>query len=347
MDFTHEVDQALVDFAERKRQELSELGAEMGRFTALAQDFVRGGKHIRPAFCRAGWLAAGGAVDEPRLVYAASALEWLQASALVHDDLMDSSDTRRGKPSAHKRFEAIHAAHGWSSDARSFSTSAALLLGDLMLMWCDEMFHQSGFAAQDVLRAVHYLDLAKTEVTAGQYLDVLGQYRGHNNLESAMDVVRFKSAKYTVERPLHIGAALVSSDDHLIAQLSQVGLPLGEAFQLRDDLLGIFGDPDRTGKPAGDDLREGKQTVLIALAMLMGSAADQDAISIVLGNPESTGEQISRAQQALATSGAVAKTESMIDSLVDQAMSALDSLETEEARAELERLALAVTRRES
>ena len=344
--FTDLIDEALLKFAQSKVQDMGKLGEDVVGLINQAEDFARGGKHIRPAFCQAGWLAAGGQQNDDRLVKAAAALEWLQGSALVHDDLMDGSDTRRGKPAAHKYFANLHRENNWQDDPDAFGLSGAVLLGDLLLMWCDEMFHTSGFPADTLLAAAKYLDLAKTEVTIGQYLDVVVQFKGADDMNAAMQVLRFKSAKYTVERPLHIGAALAGGDENLIHTLSEVGLPLGEAFQLRDDILGVFGDPELTGKPAGDDLTSGKRTVLLALAAQMSSEQQKQTIGRVVGNPTATAGEIDSVRQVFIDSGAVAKTEAMIDSLVEQADRALGHLDSETARAELERLSQAVTRRE-
>src|SRR5699024_4643153 len=188
-----------------KRQAMGELGPDVEPFLDAAVRAVRGGKRLRPAFCHAGWLVAGGAPDDPGLRWAAGALEWLQASALVHDDVMDSSDVRRGRPSAHRAFQADHTGAGWTGDAESFGTAAATLLGDLLLSWCDEMFRTCALPAATQTAAAVYLDACKTEVIAGQYLDLVEQARAHGSVETAMRVVRFKSAKYTVQRPLHLG----------------------------------------------------------------------------------------------------------------------------------------------
>ena len=196
-----------------------------------------------------------------------SALELVQASALIHDDLMDRSDTRRGEPAVHRRFEARHTAGGWRGGAAAFGDSVAVLLGDLALVWSDELLHASGVAPEDLARARPVFDEMRTEVTVGQYLDLLTQATGDTSVELAGKVARYKSAKYTVERPLLFGAALAGAPPELSAAYSAFGLPLGEAFQLRDDVLGVFGDPSETGKPAGDDLREGKRTALVALAL--------------------------------------------------------------------------------
>lgn len=336
--FRTRVDQALADFVAGQRIILSPLGPDLDEFADAALGFVQGGKRLRPQFCYAGWLVAGGDPDDARLVTAAASLEWLQASALVHDDLMDGSDTRRGRASIHREFEARHGAESRFGDAVSFGTSVAVLLGDLMLSWCDEQFRGNGLPT--TADASRYLDLCKTEVVAGQFLDVAGQTRESLTVNEAMKVIRYKSAKYTVERPVHIGAALAGAGSDLIAALTEVALPLGEAFQLRDDVLGVFGDPTVTGKPAGDDLREGKRTVLIARTAELTDDAGRALLAEGLGARAG----VLPITDLMVSSGALAAVENDIARLEDQAGSAIDRLGPQ-ARAVLGPLALTATRR--
>jgi geranylgeranyl diphosphate synthase type I len=336
--FRTRVDAALTAFVERQRAVLADLGPELRPFLDAAHEFVRGGKRLRPLFCRAGWLVAGGPDDEPGLDQAAAALEWLQGSALVHDDLMDLSDTRRGRPSVHRAFEKLHRDAGLAGDAAQHGASVAVLLGDLMLSWADEQFRASDLPGTP--RAHRYLDLCKSEVASGQYLDVLAQTRPSVDVAAAMRVVRYKSAKYTVERPLHLGAALAGGSDALISALSDVALPLGEAFQLRDDVLGVFGDPAVTGKPAGDDLREGKRTVLVARAAELASPEDREALWRDLG----TTEGVDELADLIRRTGALDAVEADIDRLERRADAALDAL-PHGSRELLEPLLLRATRR--
>jgi geranylgeranyl diphosphate synthase, type I len=336
--FRTRIDAALADFVRQQRLVLADLGPDLDEFVDAAADFVRGGKRLRPFFCRAGWLVAGGDPADPRLDDAAASLEWLQGSALVHDDLMDDSDTRRGRPSVHRAFERRHRDAGLAGDSAGHGASVAVLLGDLMLSWADEQFRSSGLP--HLSTALGYLDLCKTEVVAGQYLDVLAQTRPSVGVEEAMRVVRYKSAKYTVERPLHLGAALAGAEEAMISALSDVALPLGEAFQLRDDVLGVFGDPGITGKPAGDDLREGKRTVLVARAAELGTDADRDLLARTLG----TTDGIDALRELVERTGALAAVEADIERLERQADAALDALPAG-SRKVLEPLLLTATRR--
>ena len=282
---------------------------------------LAGGKRLRPAFAYWGWRGAGGS-DGDAIVAAAASLELLQACALVHDDVMDGSDTRRGNPSAHRRFEAKHAELGGAGDAAGFGAGGAILLGDLCLSWTDEMLFASGLDAESLLRAKPVLDVMRTELMAGQYLDLVAQARGGGSVADAMTVVRFKSAKYTVERPLQLGGALAGAGPQLQEGYSAYGLPLGEAFQLRDDLLGVFGDPARTGKPAGDDLREGKRTALVALAVDRARGPQTEVLHR-LGDPGLGPDDVADLRQVLTETGAVDEVESMIDRLTAAALTAL------------------------
>ncbi|MFI5425949.1 polyprenyl synthetase family protein [Aeromicrobium sp. UC242_57] len=222
--------------------------------------------------------------------------------------------------------------------------SAAVLIGDLMLSWCDEMLTtailDSPSMSEHIGRARTYFDLCKTEVVAGQFLDVVGQTRQTVSWDEAMTVVRYKSAKYTVERPLHIGAALAGADDQPIDALSAVALPLGEAFQLRDDVLGVFGDPAVTGKPAGDDLREGKRTVLIARAHEPTDDAGRQLLRDSLG----TAEGVPAVADLIRSCGALEAVEHDISALEAAADAAIDALGPA-ARDVLGPLALTATRR--
>lgn len=325
-------------FVADQRTKLVDLGTELEPFIDAAAAFVAGGKRLRPQFCYAGWLVAGGDPNEIGIFTAAAAFEWLQASALAHDDLMDGSDTRRGKPSIHRAFEARHRDGNGVGDAAQFGRSAAVLLGDLMLSWSDELFRNCGLDNVDA--GAVYLDLCKTEVVAGQYLDVVGQTRPEFSVADAMRVVRFKSAKYTIERPLHVGASLAGAGDELLATLSAFGLPLGEAFQLRDDLLGVFGDPAVTGKPAGDDLREGKRTVLIARTAERTDDAGRELLRRGLGNDE----HITQLCELISSTGAAQAVEDDISTLERQAEQALETLDGS-AQIHLQDLLLKATRR--
>jgi geranylgeranyl diphosphate synthase type I len=337
----------LAAFLDRQEERFAGIEPEaLAPVLAAARSLVLGGgKRLRPAFAYWGYRGAGG-VDRPEVVAAVSALEFVQASALIHDDVMDGSDTRRGEPSAHRRFASLHADGDWLGDREGFGRAAAILLGDLCLVWSDELLHTSGADSGALRRARPVFDEMRTEVTVGQYLDVQAQATGDSSVRRAGLVARFKSGKYTVERPLLLGAALAGAGPEIVKAYEGYGLPLGEAFQLRDDVLGVFGDPAVTGKPAGDDLREGKRTFLVAATLEAVDAGTAATFGKRLGDPALDAAGVAELRDTITTSGALARTENRIAELTAAALTALDGVAVEPEAAEVLRaLAAAATRR--
>ncbi|TNH22933.1 polyprenyl synthetase family protein [Micromonospora orduensis] len=345
-DLRQRVDKALTEFLAGQRTRLIQVDDALVEVAEAIEAFVLGGgKRLRPAFAYWGFRGAGG-VDGDQVLTALASLEFVQASALIHDDLMDRSDTRRGDPAVHRRFAEQHRAAGWGGDPDGFGDAAAILLGDLCLVWSDELLHSAGLDLRAVARARPVFDEMRTEVTVGQYLDVLTQVTGDTSVERASKVARYKSAKYTVERPLLLGAALADAPPEVYTAYSAYGLPLGEAFQLRDDVLGVFGDPALTGKPAGDDLREGKRTYLVAAAVETTDDAGRELLLSQLGDPELDERGVARLRELITASGALARTEQRIVTLTDTALAALSAVDLDtEARQALVDLAIAATRR--
>ena len=344
--FRAQVQEVLDEFLDEQSARLAPLGPDAARLLAEAHTSVGGGKRFRAAFCHWGYRAIRPDVaDEHALARACASLELLHASALVHDDYMDASDTRRGRPATHRAFHAEHAAAGWRGDPDQYGAAAAILLGDLLLSWADELLRRCGLPVTDVAPALDVFDLCRSEVIAGQFLDVSVQARGVADVETAMTVLRYKSAKYSIERPLHVGAALAGASAEQIADLTRFGLPLGEAFQLRDDLLGVFGDPASTGKPAGDDLVEGKRTVLVALALDGLPQPDAQRLDSLLGTPLGEAE-VEELRSLIDRSGAREQVEEAIAGLAERAVSALDSADLDAGAAVvLKELAAAATQR--
>ena len=342
---------AVNEALEAESQRLGHIDESLLPLVDALMAMLAGGKKLRPAFCYWGWrggLKEGdwNADVDDRAMGAASSLEFLQACALIHDDVMDGSDTRRGLPAAHRHFANVHRSHSWLGSPENFGVGAAILLGDLCLSWADQVFLESGMPPAALQRAKPVYDEMRTELMAGQYLDLLEQARGGGSIDRALQVVRYKSAKYTIERPLHIGAALAGADGRLFEVYSAFGLPLGEAFQLRDDILGVFGDPMETGKPAGDDLREGKRTVLIALATEQADESQLASLRTHLGNPALDEQGVKELREIINQTGALNTAECMIDDLLDQSLKAIDNEAiAQQARVTLTELAYAATRR--
>jgi geranylgeranyl diphosphate synthase type I len=343
--FQAAVELSSLGFIDSQADLIDDLGEDGSALVDAARRSLTGGKRLRAAFCWWGYQAIGPSQDDHALLHACASLEFLHASALVHDDYMDSSATRRGYPATHRAFAQRHRERGWSGDPEMYGASAAILLGDLLLSWADEVLRTCGLPADAVLAGLRFFDVTRTEVVAGQFLDVSAQARASRDIDLAMTVLRYKSAKYSIERPLHVGAALAGASRGQIDALSAFGIPLGEAFQLRDDLLGIFGDPTVTGKPAGDDLREGKRTVLTAIALQNLDATASQYLDQALGtdlNPD----QIRELCDLIESSGARARVEDLIDTLTAEALTALAQAPiTDQAREVLRELAQAATQR--
>ena len=317
---------------------------ELERWSALSADLVppleslrslvmSGGKRLRPAFCYWAFRGAGGAADSEDVIDAGAAFEMLQAFALVHDDIMDGSSMRRGARTAHLAYEDRHETVGWRGESRRFGEGVAILIGDLAHVYADLLLPRR---SPDVLSV---WDELRIELNVGQYLDLLGTARADVDPEAARRVARYKSGKYTIERPLHIGAALAGRLGDLQGPLSAFGDPLGEAFQLRDDILGAFGDSSLTGKPVGDDLREGKPTPLLASAAARADESQAHVLATV-GQPDLDDDEVARIQQVLTDTGAVRVVERSIDDLTNEALAAIEQAPIEdEARAALVELA--------
>jgi geranylgeranyl diphosphate synthase, type I len=346
---------SLLSIAERVEERLiALLDAEQTRWVAIDPDLAAplgairdlvgsGGKRLRPAFCHWGFVGAGGSINDEAWVNAGAAFELLHAFALFHDDVMDGSATRRGLRTVHLSVADEHEAEGWAGEARRFGEGVAILVGDLAFVYADQLLQGSPTPVWQVWNEL------RIELNIGQYLDILGTARSERRLASAQRICRYKSGKYTVERPLHLGALLAAPDraDELMTALSKYGLPLGDAFQMRDDVLGVFGDEAMTGKPVGDDLREGKPTPLMSMATAAATPGQLCVLARV-GCADLSDQEIGDMQQVLIDTGALAQLESQIDRLATEALDALDTAPiTDEARKALDELARYVAWRDS
>ena len=358
-DFRQAVSGAITTFLDGQAGVLDGIHPATAPLLERARLFTSGGKRLRPAFCAWAWAAVADATDLPDAVAtAAASLDVLHVSALMHDDVMDASDYRRGVPAAHRQFEADHRAESGRGDAEQFGRAGAILLGDLLLVWSEEMYRRSGLPTADLDRGRTHLEAVRTEVTAGQYLDVLAQARdpyalsrtpeGRAQLsELTRTVVTWKSASYTIRRPLLLGAALAGASDAQLDALTAFGQPLGRAFQYRDDVLGIYGDESLTGKDSGEDLRVGKLTLLAAEAFGRASEADAAELATLFGDPALDAAGVARARALIDASGAREAVEEEIRREYDAALDALATADLSDAgRAGLENLARLAVRRD-
>ncbi|BCI55828.1 polyprenyl synthetase [Mycolicibacterium litorale] len=286
-------------------------------------DFVGDGKCLRSTFAYLGWLA--GAEPDDAALRAAASFDLLHIFALLQDDVMDDSPLRRGRPAAHVRFAQWHRENGLNGSAERFGASAAVLLGDLCLVWAGQMMRESGLDAAALGRGWPRYDAMRTELAVGQFADLVNDAGGRPTLEDVLDVARRKSGNYTVRRPLEIGGALAGCPEPTLRLLGRYGAAVGEAFQLRDDLLGIFGAPTVTGKPAGGDLSEHKATSVVVAAHRLAEPAVRSQLTELMARRDLDAGDLARWRNLIAATGAV----QWIEQLIDRRLShALDRLHT-------------------
>ncbi|MFM7491298.1 MAG: polyprenyl synthetase family protein [Actinomycetota bacterium] len=339
------INSVLDDFTKARSRALTDIGSELQPVASAMSEFITdGGKRFRPIFAYLGYLGTG-AAPRHEIVRACTALELVHVCALIHDDVMDGSDTRRNKPAIHKLFQSLHDDQSYEGNSERFGLASAILLGDLALVWADRLLVESGISREEFISAQEVFSDMRDELMAGQYLDVLEGALATTSVERSLKVARFKSGKYSIERPLHFGAALAGKPD-FNDMYSRFGLPLGEAFQLRDDLLGVFGDPKITGKPAGDDIREGKRTVLIAITMENADQSQRNTMTSALGNSQLSEDDVAQVQEIIVKTGARDDVEKLITDLTQESISALrQSPIDEKIRSVLEEMSVIATQR--
>jgi len=333
-------DIALADFLEQRS---GDLGADdlTAAFHLIRRFVLADGKRLRPLFCYWGAHCALEPGDDDALIRAAASLELFHSFALVHDDIMDASELRRGELTLHRSL--ARTVPGRHTDRARLGVSLAILAGDLLAMWSEQMFTESGVDGDRLVQARSWLARMRNEVVVGQYLDLT---LGAGSIAAAERVVTLKTARYTVTRPLQVGGALAGVPEQLHGEFERFGDPLGIAFQLRDDLLGVFGQPARTGKPAIDDLREGRPTVLIEIARTRANPRQRFEIDRRYGDPDLSEEAAEALRQAIGATGAVREVETLIEQRRGQALGVLAGMAIAlPARQALERLASAVTYR--
>lgn len=309
-------------------QVLRAVDPDLTPVTELLGEMARGGKRIRGAFCMVGARGASGGELPPGSGEAAAAIELFHLAALIHDDVMDHSDRRRGRPTAHRHFAGHHRGRRWAGDADAYGEAVAVLAGDLCLTWSDDLIDLA-FADRDLSTRRAGRDMwtqMRDETIAGQYLDILGQAQRTLSSRRAGQVMRFKSARYTIGHPLRLGGVLGGASEELLRGYDRIGLTAGEAFQLRDDVLGVFGDPDLTGKPIVDDIREGKRTLLVTTAAERATPAQRAVLDRHLGDPDLTDDGLLAVCDVLRDTGAADDVEQRIAHLTAEALDVVDGL---------------------
>ena len=312
----------LADFVSRHCAEaLGESGVDIA--TDVLMGFLHSGKCLRSTFAYLGWRC--GADDNEPALRAAASFELLHAFALLQDDVMDGAAVRRGMPSAHVSFARWHRERGLSGSPERFGESAAVLLADLCLVWAEQMLRDSGIDPMALSQAWPKYDAMRTELAVGQFADLVNDAGGFPTWDQVLAVSRRKSGNYTVRRPLEIGATLAGCSQHVLTLLGGYGEAIGEAFQLRDDLLGIFGSPSVTGKPAGNDLRERKATSVVVAAHHLANPSLRRQLAELMSAKDLSDNDIRRWKTLIVATGAVDWIERSIDLRIRQASSWVDT----------------------
>lgn len=328
--FKSEIDFTIKQFLLKEEKEHKEISDEATDLVVEISRFIfSGGHRVRPAFVYSGYVAAGGRSHDA-IIYASMCVEFLHTFALIHDDIIDKSDSRRGKPTSHVVFEGFHKSKKLSGDKKQYGLSAAILAGDLAATMAENVLTSAPFPQERLRRARYVFDQMKAQVITGQYLDVLGGYRRRLSEEEILKILEYKTAKYTVERPLQIGATLAGAEVEILEAFTAYGIPLGQAFQLEDDILGIFGDSKKIGKPTDSDIKEGKKTILIAKAYEWSDNKQRKILDRIVGNQEATNKDIKKVREIIYSVGAYDYAVKLSHKLVEQAKEALDRANLED-----------------
>ncbi|MEV6551158.1 polyprenyl synthetase family protein [Streptomyces sp. NPDC051597] len=320
--FKARVDEVLHHFVAQEADDFTAIDPALAPVAQQVEAAVAEGKRLRAAFCYWGWRAVG-QPDSDALVRAAASMELVHAAAVVHDDLIDDSPLRHGRPTAHT---ALRDAVARRPDADATARSLAMLVGDLLMSLAGQLFATCGLPAAYLARARPLWSVMARELIAGECLELLRTGEPPDTAVS-LKVIRYKTAKYTVEQPLLIGGALAGAGTRLREGYSTYGLPLGEAFQLRDDLLGLFGDPERTGKANIDDVRGRRPTALLAETWRLADAGERDVLCALLGRPDLGGQDLDAVREVMRRLGAPEQIENMIGARVEEALDALHELD--------------------
>ncbi|MER7406116.1 polyprenyl synthetase family protein [Streptomyces sp. NPDC000070] len=320
--FKPRIDEVLHRFVAQEADQFAAIDPLLGPVAEQLEMAVADGKRLRAAFCYWGWRAVG-QPDSDALVRAAASMELVHAAAVVHDDLIDDSPLRHGRPTAHI---ALRGAVRRRPRADAAARSLAMLVGDLLMALAGQLFATSGLPAAYLARARPLWSVMARELVAGECLDILRTGAGPDTTAS-LKVVRYKTAKYTVEQPLLIGGALAGAGGRLREGYTAYGLPLGEAFQLRDDLLGLFGDPEHTGKANTDDVRGNRPTALLAETWRLADDTDRQRLRALLGRRRLDAEELNAVREVMRELRAPDRIEDMISARVRQALGALHELD--------------------
>ena len=342
------VDPLLRDYFSRKMKQAEKIDPLAKEIIKTVADFtLADGKRIRPAMVYYGYLAAGGE-DNKNILEASLAIELVHSFLLIHDDIIDRDQTRHGIPTIHEKYKKIGKRLSPEKDENHFGNSIAIIVGDSASAMANEIMFNTKFPAETVIRALDKLQDIVYVTIPGEMMDVIMEYKGETTEEEILRMFEGKTSRYTFEGPLHLGAVLAGKDEKTLEDFTAYSLPLGKAFQLRDDILGVFGDEKKLGKPVGSDVIEGKQTLLYLKAYEKADGEQKKKLKKYLGKADLNKEELEEFRQIIKDTGSLEYSQEMSEKFVEESLSALESIDfkKDEARVFLEGIARYIIERE-
>lgn len=293
---------------------------------------MSGGKRARAAFMYFGYIAAGGKEKE-KIIKASVSIELIHSFLLMHDDIIDRDSLRHGIKTTHIYYGEIAKKYFKHKDADHFGNSMAIIVGDMMYAFGNQVLFESGFEPALIVNALHRLQGVVSRTVVGESQDILIENKGEATEQEILQMYENKTARYTIEGPLHLGAILARADEKMMQSLSDYSIPAGIAFQIQDDILGVFGTVGKTGKPVGSDVRQGKQTILVAKALEKASRAQKEILKKCLGNSDLTEKDLDEFKKVIIETKSLEYAQKLAQDLIAEAKGKIEKVEmNEEAR---------------
>jgi len=318
------VEKELDLFFKDKLEKADKIDPSSKQMIELLKEFtLRGGKRLRAALVYYGYRCFSNK-NLKEIIKASVTMELIQSYLLIHDDIIDNDDLRRNGPTLHISYKNIAKRKYKKIDSNHFGLSMAILAGDICAAFANEIMAKLKIKEKNKIQALNVLNHSLHHVIYGQVLDVLSELRIITN-KDIEKIHRLKTATYTIESPLHIGALLAGAKQKHLKTLSNYAIPLGKAFQIKDDILGMFGEKEKVGKPVGSDIKEGKKNLLILKALESATPAQRQAIEEALGNQDLTKNQLNQVRAIVIKTGSLSYSQNLAKNLVKKAKSAIKS----------------------
>lgn len=332
-DYQKQVDPLLRNYFDKKLEEARKNDALAVEAIEMIADFtLASGKRMRPAVMYYAYLAAGGK-DEDAIKEASVSIELVHTFLLIHDDIIDRDEKRHGVSTLHERYKKIARILNPKKDSTHFGNSMAMIVGDMTSAMANEVIFNTRFDARLIIRALDMLQRIVYVTIPGEMLDVLLEFKGSATEKEIMDMHERKTAKYTFEGPMYLGAVLAGNEEHMLEPFSRYALAAGKAFQLQDDILGVFGDEKKLGKPVGSDIIEGKQTLLVIKALAAASSSQKSIIHSLLGKKDLSESELQAFRSVIRDTGALDYSVDLSKKLIAEAIDSLQVVEFKNAAA--------------